>query len=76
MIQFNLQKYLSRNKYPSKDKYLDINDCDFVNDEELMSLVDKEGIINDTRYNVQTGIVTKEDELLKVEFRKGYGWDN
>lgn len=75
-MKFNLKKYLRRNKDPNTDKYLDINDDDFIDDDDLVKIVEKDGRINDVRYNVETGIVMKDEDMLTIELKKNFKFDN
>lgn len=75
-MKFNLKKYLKRNKDPNTDKYLDINDDDFIDDDDLVKLVEKDGRINDVRYSVETGIVMKDEDMLTIELKKKFKFDN
>lgn len=74
-MKFNLQKYLTRNKDPNTDKYLDISDDDFTDSDELIKLIEKDGRINNVRYSVETGIVVKDEDIFTIEIKEDFNFD-
>ena len=75
-MKFNLQKYLTRNKDPNTEKYLGITSDDFTTDEDLIKLVEKEGKVNNVRYNMESGIVSKDGGVLEIEIKDEFYRDN
>ena len=73
MLKVDLSEYeaIRKTGYHSVEYLLNqLKDKD--DDSNLISLVKKEGKINDISYHVETGIVIKKDDVLKVEFNDKY----
>ena len=72
-MEFDLQKYLSRNKNCNSIKfkeYLGIEEGDFSDDKELVSLVKKDGYVNDIKFSVDSGIIiNNNNNMLIVEIK-------
>ena len=62
---FDINKYLRRT-HP--DDSIDLQKEDFENSKQLVECVNNDGILNNVKYNISTGmVVTNNDDGLTIE---------
>ena len=72
-MKFELQKYLNRNKDSNSIKskeHIGLEEGDFSEDSNLVSIVKKDGICNDIKFSVDSGIIiNNNNNMLIVEIK-------